>query len=149
MGRTYSAGGIRRVKTLLLCLTVGLWGCLSPAGTCHSGVSNNRAFSELLSVGQGPAGGACAGPVSLCVSCVQACMLRWGEWVVDRVAMAPSQAITRFVPVLPIAKSSDSLISCHSGLLGIFLPSLPSYPYWPQRSPFSVPTPLFNTILFM
>lgn len=76
-------------------------------------------------------------------------MLRWGEWVVDRVAMAPSQAVTRFVPVLPIAKSSDGLISCRSGLLGIFLPSLPSYPYWPQRCPFSVLPLLLNTILFM
>lgn len=41
-GGTYSTGSIRRVKTLLLCLTVGLWGCPSPAGTCHSGVSQQQ-----------------------------------------------------------------------------------------------------------
>lgn len=62
---------------------------------------NNRAFSELLSTGQGPAGDACAGPISLCGSCVQACMLRWGEWVVDRVATAPRRPSPDKLPLSP------------------------------------------------
>lgn len=40
--RPYGSNSIRRVKTLLLCLAVGPWGCLSPAGACHSGSSQQQ-----------------------------------------------------------------------------------------------------------
>lgn len=145
VGRTWSSG---RVKTLLLCLAVAPGGVPPLLVAVTQAPHNNRAFSEPLSAGQGPAGGACAGRISLCGSCVQARLLRWGEWVVDRVARAPSQAVARFVPVLPIAefRRLDKLPLRPAWSLPA---SLPSHPSWPQRSPFSVSPLLLNTTPFV
>lgn len=47
---------------------LGSWplGVPLPLSACHSGASQQQALSQSLSAGQGPAGGACAGPYLLC-----------------------------------------------------------------------------------
>lgn len=86
--RTCGSSSIARVKRLLLCLAAS-WTLGDPfsAGACHSGTSQQQGLFWAFIAGQGPAGDACVEPISLCCSCIQAHVLRWGEWLVDRAAM--------------------------------------------------------------